>query len=92
MDEKKTYSIIGKVEIGTDEYRDLIEGLAAATKEADSQRSSRWATESKLSEANQALRDMTAKYNELYDFVKSDAEVAAKLKIYRLEKTMQEAE
>lgn len=32
MEEKKTYSIIGKVEIGTDEYRDLIERAMEAEK------------------------------------------------------------
>ena len=34
-DKKKTYTIIGKVEIGTDEYRDLIEQLAESKKEVD---------------------------------------------------------
>lgn len=28
MEDKKEYSMVGKVEIGTDEYRDLIESLA----------------------------------------------------------------
>ena len=30
MNEEKKYSIVGKVEIGTDEYRDLIAGLVKA--------------------------------------------------------------
>lgn len=30
MEDKKEYSMVGKVEIGTDEYRDLIESLAEA--------------------------------------------------------------
>lgn len=33
--EEKKYSIIGKVEIGTDEYRDLIESVAEANKRAE---------------------------------------------------------
>ena len=36
MNEEKKYSIIGKVEIGTDEYRDLISGLSKAEADADS--------------------------------------------------------
>ena len=43
MDEK--YSIIGKVEIGTDEYRDLIEGKIRAEKDADESRSRAWKAE-----------------------------------------------
>lgn len=30
MEEERRYTVIGKVEIGTDEYRDLIESLAEA--------------------------------------------------------------
>lgn len=30
MEDRKEYSMVGKVEIGTDEYRDLIESLAEA--------------------------------------------------------------
>lgn len=33
--EKKEYSVIGRVEIGTDEYRDLIEAVADAERRAD---------------------------------------------------------
>ena len=33
-EEKKEYSIIGQVTIGTDEYRDLIEAVKEAEKEA----------------------------------------------------------
>ena len=38
MNEEKKYSIIGTVKIGTDEYRDLISGLAKAEADADSYR------------------------------------------------------
>ena len=35
MEEKKQYSIVGRVEIGTDEYRDLIESRMQAEKLKD---------------------------------------------------------
>ena len=41
MNEEKKYTIVGKVEIGTDEYRDLIEGLADARNHASEERSKR---------------------------------------------------
>ena len=50
MDEQK-YSIIGKVEIGTDEYRDLIEGKIRAEKDVDESRSRAWKAERERDEA-----------------------------------------
>ena len=38
MEEKKTYSVVGTVTIGTDEYRDLITEKFQAEREADRQR------------------------------------------------------
>lgn len=40
--EKKEYSLIGRVEIGTDEYRDLIEAVAEAERRADRSNSDYW--------------------------------------------------
>ena len=72
MEEKKTYSVIGTVEIGTDEYRDLIEGMARAEAEANAQTSARWEAEArlreaekKLAEAEKCLADMTKRYEDL---------------------------
>jgi hypothetical protein len=86
MDEKKTYTIIGKVEIGTDEYRDLIESLAHASAEADSQRSRRWDLEGKLTLANDKIKELTAEINDLLKFIRSDEVVATKLAAYRFQK------
>ena len=43
MEDRKEYSMVGKVEIGTDEYRDLIESLAEVR--ADYNKASRKNTE-----------------------------------------------
>lgn len=65
MDEKKVYSIIGKVEIGTDEYRDLIEAVHSVDKEK-SYWYNRWSEENnkvtKLGEENKKLREELEKY------------------------------
>ena len=60
MDEKKAYSIIGQVTIGTDEYRDLIEAVADAEKQKDYYRDQYWAEQSitkNLTEENGKLKD-----------------------------------
>ena len=44
-DEKKEYTIKGKVEIGTDEYRDLIEKNIILDNEVSEARSARWKAE-----------------------------------------------
>lgn len=51
MEENKTYSIVGTVTIGTDEYRDLIEKLAAERAESERLRS-RWYEESSKNTAS----------------------------------------
>ena len=54
-DESKKYSIVGKVEIGTDEYRELIEGKLEAEKDASEYRSKYWAEQSKVSDLNKKV-------------------------------------
>ena len=89
-DEKKVYSIVGKVEIGTDEYRDLIEGLAEANKRAEKSNADYWEIYRRANKAEDELKDITAKYNELFNFIKSDETVETKLKLYRIEKMNRE--
>lgn len=57
-EEKKIYSIVGKVEIGTDEYRDLIEQVKDLEKDNAQIRQNYWETESKN-------RDLTKKVKSL---------------------------
>lgn len=74
MDEKKEYSIIGRVEIGTDEYRDLIEDRLEAQKNAEYYRSKFWEQETlykKISEENAVLRVELDKYKK---FIKDSGE------------------
>lgn len=47
MSDEKKYSIISTVKIGTDEYRDLIEGKLDAENDRDEYRSKYWAEKEK---------------------------------------------
>ena len=85
MDEKKTYSVVGTVTIGTDEYRDLIENLKDALADAEKRRSEWWAQYNKANELEKELKDVLEKLKELEAFVRSDEAVSTKFKLWRLE-------
>lgn len=88
--EKKTYAVIGKVEIGTDEYRDLIEGLAEAKAEASRNDTERWKEYRRASEAEAKLKELETKYAPLNEFIRSDEAILTKYKLYQLEKLSEE--
>lgn len=90
--EKKVYSIIGKVEIGTDEYRDLIEAVKNAEIEADKQ-SSRWYEEYKRANALATeLKEIKAKFEELQSFVNSEEGLRVRFKLWKVEQSEQDGE
>lgn len=60
MNEEKKYEFVGKVEIGTDEYRDLIQDLERERASADKYRSESWRKDteiSKLKKEVEALKE-----------------------------------
>lgn len=63
MEEKKTYSIVGQVTIGTDEYRDLIESRMEAEESKDYYRRESW----KKDEEIKKVREENAKLKEELD-------------------------
>ena len=73
-EEKKTYSIIGTVTIGTDEYRDLLIEKCEAKADADKQRND-WYKEyvraNKAEEENKKLREEVDK---LKQYIKDNNE------------------
>ena len=79
--EDKKYEIVGKVEIGTDEYRDLIENSIEAKKDADNYRSKWWTEESK----NRVLQEKVTKLEKFAEFVNSTDELKTKYKLFLLE-------
>ena len=75
MDEKKTYSFIGKVEIGTDEYRDLIEEKNEALNAKDTWYNKYWEESSKVSRLQKELEETRAELEKYKAFVKKNAAV-----------------
>ena len=64
-EERKQYSIVSKVEIGTDEYRDLIEEKNEAVKQSDVNLHRAWNAEKERDEAKkktEALEKAIARY------------------------------
>lgn len=84
MEETKNYSVVGTVTIGTDEYRDLIEGLCEAKKETDSLRS-HWLEEyNKARSLEPKLKELSAKYERLSEFTHTE-DIAPRYKLWCLE-------
>ena len=93
MDEqKKIYSVIGTVQIGTDEYRDLIESCVESKKEAEENNSKRWEEYRRANKAEDELKAVKAKSELLDAFLKSDAEIMEKYKDWFFEQNRKEVE
>ena len=92
MNEEKKYSIIGKVEIGTDEYRDLIAGMVKAEADADSYRSRYWSEQNKASNLEKNLEAMTEKADTMSEFINSSEELKAKYALFLVSKQQKESE
>ena len=92
MDEKKTYSVVGTVTIGTDEYRDLIETNITNEKDASTERSKRWNLESDLRKANDKISALNKALEEYTGFIKADDQAAALYKAYLAEKALKEVQ
>lgn len=71
MDEKKVYSVVGTVTIGTDEYRDLVEASITQEKLADDYRSKYWAEQSKVSKLEKQVEALKAKIAKCEKYISS---------------------
>ena len=89
-DKKKTYTIIGKVEIGTDEYRDLIEQLAESKKEVDKWNDKYYNAYWKLEKVEKELESTSTKLSSLNDFINSSDEIRTKYKLFLAEQQLKE--
>ena len=81
-DKKKEYSIIGKVEIGTDEYRDLIESVKDAKKEASENRRDYWKEQEKAREATKNVDKLNKKLSNYIKFINSDVKLVERFNLY----------
>lgn len=92
MSEEKKYSIVGKVEIGTDEYRELIERSIENEKLADSLRSEKWKLESEVGNLKKELATSKANCEKYLEFINSSEEMKTKYKLFLAEKQIREQE
>ena len=72
MEEKKVYSVVGTVTIGTDEYRDLIEDKISAEKQTDSYRDRYWTEQSKVKELENQINLLKTKLERCEKFIKKN--------------------
>lgn len=89
MDEKKSYSVVGTVSIGTDEYRDLIEERASFKKDAEDYRSKFWKEESARKAAEEKVRGLEKQIEEYGAFFAKFPEAKALYGQYTAEKTLE---
>lgn len=91
-DEKRNYSVIGTVSIGTDEYRDLIEAVKNAEAKLEKKESEYWEQYRKTNKAEVELKDIKEKYSKYSDFISGSEEIKAKYKLWLIEKQTAEVE
>lgn len=89
-DEKKGYSFIGKVEIGTDEYRDLISTTTRLSAELSKMRSDYWDVRSRGDKLEKELRRAQQEIASLRGFIESNEKLVAQYSLYLFEKKQKE--
>ena len=85
--EEKKYSIIGKVEIGTDEYRDLIEAVKDSERKYNDEYNTRWKEFRRAEEAEKRVKELQGELEPLKNFINSSEELKTKFKLYLIEQT-----
>lgn len=92
MSEEKKYSIVGKVEIGTDEYRELIESRMEFERKYDIANSNYWSEQSKVSKLEKELATTKANSEKYLEFINSSEEMKTKYKLFLAKKQIKEQE
>ena len=73
MEEKKVYSVVGKVEIGTDEYRDLIEQRMEQEKRADQHMRDGWKKDEEIKNLKKQVEVLHAKIEKYEKFIRKNS-------------------
>ena len=89
--EGKEYSVVGKVEISTTEYRELIEKGLTAERSADEYRSKFWNEQSEKKKADEMLASCKNKLNDLIQFL-TEENLMDKYKLWKIGKQQEEDE
>lgn len=84
MDKDKTYSVVGTVTIGTDEYRDLIEQAIECRKEMEDYRSKKWALDDEVNKLTRELKTMDEKLKKHLEFLKQDKDLCLRFQMWIL--------
>lgn len=71
-EEKKVYSIVGKVEIGADEYRDLIESRMEIEKSKDYYMREGWKKDTEINNLKKQVEVLKAKIEKFEKFIKKN--------------------
>ena len=69
MNDEKKYSIVGKVEIGTDEYRELIESAVKYERQVDEYRSKFWKEQDEVKAKDSQITELKAEIKKLKDLL-----------------------
>lgn len=72
MEEKKIYSIVGQVTIGTDEYRDLIESRMESEKSKDYYMREGWKKDEEIKNLKKRVEVLQAKVEKCEKFFKNN--------------------
>lgn len=86
MEQEKKYSIVGKVEIGTDEYRDLIEGIKDLENRVNDGSARYWSEYNRANTAETKCKALQEQVDEFKEFITSSEELTTKFKQFKLEK------
>lgn len=92
MDERKQYSVVGQVTIGTDEYRELIESKFSAEKDRDDYRSRYWHEQDVSKKANEKVEAQKKALDLYKEFITSDAERLNDYKMFLATKTAEKTD
>ena len=84
-DEEKKYQIVGKVEIGTNEYRDLIEKCMKLEKESSENRSLYWKEQTRANDNAKEAKLAKEQLQEYKNFIIDDG-LEKQFKEYRIAK------
>lgn len=71
-EEKKVYSVIGTVQIGTDEYRDLIESRMEIEKSKDYYMREGWKKDTEINNLKKQVEVLKAKIEKFEKFIKKN--------------------
>lgn len=89
MNEEKTYSVVGQVTIGTDEYRDLIKEVANLKHEYSEANSQRFAAQRERDEAIKRIDALSDKLSLYQKFVQSDPERTSAFMLFEQQKRLE---